>query len=228
LLELLDEGRGTAADAARNLAEMGRVNRWLGGRRALTCHLYPRLAGQRGAMTVLDLGTGGGEEARAIAEWGRRRGQAVRVIGVDWAARNLAAARASAAKEPALSLFQGDASYLPIAPGGVDYVISTLFLHHFTPSAAVALLRVTFARARRGLIFSDLVRGRLPIMAFRLVKPIFARHPFTRHDGEVSIRRAYTPSEVLNLANEAGLPNPRVHAHWPWRMTLVVDRAVDD
>jgi hypothetical protein len=136
-------------------------------------------------------------------------------------------ARRHSAAEPALSLLQADAVRMPIAPRGVDYVIATLLLHHFDPPAAVELLREAFACARRGIIISDLMRGWLPLWAFRLVRPVFARHPFTRHDGEVSIRRAYTPVEVQALAAAAGLPLPRVYAHWPWRLTLVVDRAAD-
>ena len=63
----------------------------------------------------------------------------------------------------------------------------------------------------------------LPGLAFRLVQPVLARHPFTRHDGQLSIRRAYTPPELRALAAAAGLEGARVYTHWPWRMTLVVD-----
>jgi len=226
-LEWLDEGRGTPSDVTSNLAEMWRVNRWLGGARALTRHLYPRLAQQGGQTTVLDLGTGSGDLALVIAQWGKARGVRLRVVGADWAARHLAVARTRVRGEPSLSLLQADAERLPFAGGGADYVISTLFLHHFAPEAAVALLRAAYACARRGLIFSDLVRGWLPLWAFRLARPVFARHPFTRHDGELSIRRAYTPAEVLALAEAAGLPQPQVYTHWPWRLTLVVDHLPD-
>jgi hypothetical protein len=109
----------------------------------------------------------------------------------------------------------------------VDYVLATLFLHHFAPAQAVALLRTAYGLARRALIVSDLVRGRLPLLAFGLVRPVFARHPFTWHDGLLSIRRAYTPAELRDLAAQAGLPQARVHTHWPWRMTLVAERPAD-
>ena len=71
---------------------------------------------------------------------------------------------------------------------------------------------------------SDLVRGWLPYVAYQLIQPTFARHPMTRKDGALSIRRAYTPEELRQLALRAGLPNPRVFTHFPWRMTLVVEK----
>jgi hypothetical protein len=71
---------------------------------------------------------------------------------------------------------------------------------------------------------SDLVRGWLPYFSFKLIQPIFAHNYLTRHDGALSIRRAYTPRELHRFALRAGLPEPRVHVHWPWRMTLVVEK----
>jgi hypothetical protein len=68
---------------------------------------------------------------------------------------------------------------------------------------------------------TDLVRGYLPLLAFALIKPIFARHLFTWHDGKRSIQRAYTPDELRTFAQAAGINDVRVQAHFPWRMTLV-------
>jgi SAM-dependent methyltransferase len=221
--EWLDQGRGTARDVAANLAEMARINRWLGGTHAITRHLYPRILAATGPVTVLDLGTGSAEFPARLAAWARARGRVVRVIAVDWAARNLAIARAQA--RAGVSLLQADALQPPLPAGGVDFVISSLFLHHFAPAAAADLLRGAARLARRAVIMTDLVRGRLPALAFRLVQPVFARHPLTRHDGALSIRRAYTPRELRALAATAGLSNAQVTFHMPWRMTLVYDCA---
>ena len=71
---------------------------------------------------------------------------------------------------------------------------------------------------------SDLVRSYLPLVAFRLIQPVFAQHYLTRHDGALSIRRAYTPHELRSLAQAAGLETARVYQHFPWRMTLVAEK----
>ena len=41
--ELLDQEVGSRADVRTNLIEMWRLNRYFGGVKALTCHLYPLL-----------------------------------------------------------------------------------------------------------------------------------------------------------------------------------------
>jgi 2-polyprenyl-3-methyl-5-hydroxy-6-metoxy-1,4-benzoquinol methylase len=214
--ELLDLGEGAPGDVAENLREMWRINRYLGGLRALTAHLYPRL--ENTPITLVDLGTGAGEIPLMIA---KRKG-AVRVLGLDHSHRNLLAIKHQPL--PNLNFLQADAVNLPFAPNSVDYFISSLFLHHFTPGQIIPLLQSAFQRAKRGIIMSDIVRGWLPIIAFKLASPLFARNYLTRHDGVLSIRRAYTPAELLELALSAGLPNPRIYTHFPWRMTLVAEK----
>ncbi len=222
--EMLDLGQGTTADVQQNLAEMWRINRWLGGFRALTRHLYPRLlaagssAGQ--PVTLVDLGTGAAEVPAALVRWSEVRGLPISVLGIDWMARHLAVAT----RHPAVFLLQADALRLPLPAQSVDYVISSLFLHHFPPNEVIALLRSAFDCARCGIIMSDLVRGWLPWSAFKLVQPIFARNYLTRHDGALSVRRAYTPAELRELADAAGLQRAEIYTHWPWRMTLVADK----
>jgi len=222
--EWLDEGRGSSADVADNLDEMWRLNRWLGGLGALTRHLYPRLVAASAPCTLLDLGTGSAQVPLAIARWARAHQVAASVIGLDWAPRNLAVARRRTSGHAPVSLLLADSQRLPVPDGAVDFVISSLFLHHFAPEAVVDLLRTSYGLARRALIMTDLVRGVLPGLAFGLVQPVLARHPLTRHDGNLSIRRAYTPAELRALAAAAGLGNAQVYTHWPWRMTLVADR----
>lgn len=222
--ELLDIGAGTPEEVTGSLNDLWRLNRFLGGLRALTMHLYPRLAALSGIAHCVDLGAGDGRVAAAIAGWSSRRGQDIHVTALDLSARNLERAQGQAAAHDNLHLLQADITRLPFAPSSVDYVVSSLVLHHFTPEQAVMLLRSAYHSARRGLVVSDLMRGTLPLIGFHLVKPVLARSPITRYDGDVSIKRGYTPDELRLLAREAGIPNARVTVHPMWRMTLVADK----
>ena len=223
--ELLDQGIGTRRDVAQNMAEMQRINDLLGGTRALTAHLYPRLLVQTTPVTVVDLGTGGGGLPLVLVQWARKLNLNLRVLGVDWSVRNLESAVPSVRHAPEIHLLQANALNLPIPPGGVDFVISTLFMHHLAPETLVRVLREAYDLAQCGVIMSDLVRGWAPYYAFKLIAPVFARSYLTRHDGALSVRRAYTPQELYRLARRAGLPHPQVHTHFPWRMTLVVQKS---
>jgi hypothetical protein len=220
--EMLDLGEGSLADARDNLREMWRINRWLGGLSALKNYLVPRIQDQ---SIIVDIGTGGAEIPVYLRQYAHRAHMRLQVIGLDWAARNIAAAYENTVGTT-IGLLRADALHLPLPTNSVDIIFSSLFLHHFTPEEVVILLRGAYKCARHGIVMTDLVRGWLPLIAFKLITPVFARNRLTRHDGALSIRRAYTPSELYALACEAELPHARVYVHWPWRMTLVIDKPI--
>ena len=219
--ELLDLGMGTDADVKANFADMWRINRYLGGVQAITRHLYARLLAQAGTTTLVDIGSGSGDIAGVIRRWASQHQLDLNLWGLDLSARNLLLTRSHTWLETRI---QADALHLPFKAGSVDYFMSSLFLHHLSPEQVKKLLAQAFRLANKGIIMSDLTRGRLPLMAFKLGQPIFARNFLTREDGITSIRRAYTADELLDLAQAAGLANARVYQHIGWRMTLVVDK----
>ncbi len=222
--ELLDLGAGSAQDVEQNFADLWRINAYLGGLRAITAHLYPRLRQQKTPLNVIDIGSGSADIALQISQWSRRNQIDLRIWALDLSARNLAVAHRHTTSEARMALLQADALHLPLRAESVDYCISSLFLHHLTPEQIIMFLAQTFAASKKGIIMSDVVRGWLPLLLFKLGQPIFARSFLTRYDGAVSIRRAYTPDELLQMARSAGLSAARVHQHFPWRMTLVVDK----
>ena len=227
-LELLEQGVGSADDVRENLTEMWLLNQRLGGVDALTRHLCPLLAKTNEPQQIVDLGTGSGELALYLARWAQEKQLDVTMWMLDVSARNLSIAQKNAEDVSNVRLLQAGISALPFANECVDYYISSLVLHHFTPEQMVDLLGETFRRAKRGIVMSDLVRGYVPLAAFRLIQPIFVRNYLTRHDGALSIRRAYLPHELLAMAHQAGIETARVYSHFPWRMTLVAEKASED
>lgn len=222
--ELLDQGAGSSADVEANLTEMWRLNRAFGGVSALTRHLFTILKRTEQPLRLVDVGTGSAEMAIYIARWASQNQRDVNMTALDISGRNLAVARKNTAVNSDVQLVQADIRALPFAVNSVDYYISSLFLHHFSPYQIIELLHQLYNSAKRGIIMSDLVRGYTPLLAFRLVEPAFARNYLTRQDGRLSIRRAYTPSELRTLAQAANIPNPVVFTYFPWRMTLVAEK----
>jgi SAM-dependent methyltransferase len=217
--ELLDMGHGTPSEVRRSLNDLRRINTLLGGTWSITRHLYPRLRAVGGFVTVLDVGAGSGDMAGIVARWAAHHRLDVQVVPLDITTKHLHGAHA-----PGVHPLQADALHLPLPPHSVDYVISSLFLHHLPPEAVVAVLRAAYRVARRGVIASDLVRGHLPELAWHVFHPFFARSYITQHDGLVSVRRAYLPTEFAQFAVQAGMVNAQVEALLPWRMTLVADK----
>jgi ubiquinone/menaquinone biosynthesis C-methylase UbiE len=219
--ERLDSSGHHHPTLSRSLGQVAAVNRWLGGWRALLRHLPELLPGE-GPARVLDVATGSGDGPLVLARWARRHGRDLRITASDNHPEILEVARRRTAGEPAIAVEAADALRLPFPDAAFDAALLTLTLHHFEPEEAVQVLRELARVARGGIIVSDLDRTWANYAGALLLSwTIWARNPLTRHDGPLSVLRAYTAREIEELARRAGLRQARVHRHVFERLVLV-------
>lgn len=216
-LELLDDGRVAGEELRINLGDLARLNRLPGGRQA-SADAVARLLGGLREATVLDVGVGEGDMPRSFAARGWR------VVGLDVDPSVAAAARERTADLPAVRIVEGSATALPFGDGAVDVAHCSLLVHHLDPPAAVRALAEMGRVARRGVVVNDLRRGIVPLLATAVAVAALGRCRTTRHDGLLSVRRAYTPVELDELLDEAGLRVVRRSAAWMPRVVTTALR----
>jgi SAM-dependent methyltransferase len=207
--ELLDGPLDDSAALAANLRDLARLNRASGGiglsRRAIAAL---RASDGVGKTTLLDVGTGGADIPIALLARAARERRALAVTATDSRAEVLAAAREA---RPAIDRIAGltleiaDGRGLPYPDGAFDVAHASLVIHHLEPDDAVAFLRELRRVARAGIVVNDLVRGRLAWVGTWLAVHTLATGRYTRHDGPLSVRRAYSRAEMLGLFEVAGL-----------------------
>jgi len=213
-LELLD-GAVPSADLAATLGDLDRLDAWLGGH-ALSLARVRRAARampRDRALVVVDVGGGAGGFARRLVRWSRRRRRRVRVVLVERDGATAELARRDCAACPEIEVVRADATALPLAAASADVVHAALTLHHLEPDAAVAALGEMARVARGRVIINDLARSRLALALVWLATRLLAVHPISRHDGPLSVRRAYAPAELLELFRRAGLRGVRVQRY---------------
>jgi len=219
--ELMDEPGQDPELLEASIDDVAAVNRWLGGTRALLRHL-PALLPPTDPATVLDVGTGSADLPRAIVRFARRKGREVHVTATDLHPATLEAARRRSADYPEIRVERADALRLPYPDGAFDVALLSMTLHHLEGEDQVRALRELHRVARRGAIVGELERSWPAWLGARiLAATIWRTNPITRHDGPLSVRRAFTPAELLDLAHEADLPNARVYRHPVFRLVLV-------
>jgi len=220
--ELIDEPGVALDELAANLEDLERLNRWFGGTRLILRHLVPllRRAGS-GEIRILDVATGGADIPAAVVRWARRRGHPVRIVGIDKNPQVVRAAAERLRDYPEITVKLGDALALPYPPRSFDIVLCSLALHHFTYPEGVTLLRALDRIGRWGFIVNDLVRSWHAYLLTWLAMHLFCRGRLGRHDGPLSIRRAYTPPELSFMVNEAGVEAVRIRPHLFFRVALV-------
>jgi len=206
-LEYLDRPVAPA-DRDASLADVDRLNTWFGGY-WLTLRAIARVQRVRttgGPLVVVDVGGGRGDFARRLRRWARRRHLDIRIVIVD---------RDAIVSEAGLCGIRADATALPVRDGAADVVTTSLMLHHLEPEAAVRCLAEMRAAARGAVVVNDLWRTWWTLALVWLATRLFTRHHFAWHDGPLSVRRAYAPRELRQLAEKAGITN-LVIRRYPW------------
>lgn len=153
-------------------------------------------------LTVLDLATGSGDIPRLVVEHARSAGAKVQVRAIDQQISTLAIARDLSADYPEIDFVRGDILADAFAPA--DLVLCSLALHHFSEDDAVRLLRRAAETARRFVLVADLRRGLLASLGVRLLTAFIFRAPMTKVDARLSAARAFSFSEMHELAVRAG------------------------
>jgi SAM-dependent methyltransferase len=208
--ELLDGPLDDPDALVANLRDLARINRLTGGTRLserAIAALGPLDAPGR-ATTILDVGTGGADIPMTLLARARAAGRTLAVTATDSREEVLAAAcraRPALERTSGLELAIADGRGLPYPDASFDIAHASLVLHHLEPDEVVAFLRELRRVARHGIVVNDLVRGRLAWVAGWLVVHAIATSRYTRHDGPLSVRRAYSRTELLALLAVAGL-----------------------
>jgi 2-polyprenyl-3-methyl-5-hydroxy-6-metoxy-1,4-benzoquinol methylase len=204
------------------LDDIDLLNAWFGGH-ALTLSRIRRVAARlprHRRLVVVDVGGGRGDFAVRVVRWARRRRRRVRVLLVDSEPAVLALARPYTARYPEIALVQADAAALPFRGGTADVAVATLTLHHLDGDAAIGCL-ASMASSATVAVVNDLLRTRLSLALVWLTTRVLRLHPVSRHDGPLSVRRAYSAAELAGLATRAGL-RARIR-RYPWLARLVAE-----
>ena len=225
-LEHLDKGDYTPEEYEGCIIELQRVNRWLGDTRAMRNSLLKDIAAaQLQSVSVLDVGAGSGELLRVIAEWAMETKRAARLVGLELNERSAREIVAGSEQYSQISSVRGDAFRVPFRDRQFDYVICSLFTHHFRDPQVVNLLQEMARVARRKIFVIDLHRNAVAYTFFTTIAKLFLHNRLIREDGALSILRSFTPDEFRTLGDKAKLKNVTVEEHFPSRLVLSAEAA---
>jgi ubiquinone/menaquinone biosynthesis C-methylase UbiE len=220
-LEHIDIGDYTPEEYEGALIELQRVNQWLGDARALEYSLLADIkqAGLR-SFSVVDAGAGSGELMRVAAGWARRNKIKATLAGVELNARSAEAILEDSVNFLEINSVRGDALQLPFGDGAVDYAICSLFTHHFVDDDVVQVLNELSRVARRRIFVIDLYRHPIAYLLYTTLGRLILHNRLLREDGALSILKSFTPSELAELAERAGLQDITVTRRFPFRLVL--------
>lgn len=221
LPEILDVEQPPEEELAECYRFLKGVNRWLGGSRALVARFREFARGWRPGerITVLDVGAGVADVPAALVAWATEAGFDLRVTACDI---DPAALRLARSEQPGFLYSCCDVNRSSFREGQFDYVTCSTFFHHLTDVQAVQALRSFDRLARRGVVVNDIlrrVRAWIWITLFTL-----PTNRILRHDGPLSVRKAFTVREAEEIARRAGLEYLTVRVHFGHRFTMAGEK----
>ena len=220
-LENLDRGSYTAEEYEECITELQLVNEWLGDARTLKRTLLRDVReSQLQSFSVLDVGAGSGELLRVAAAWAREGNREFHGVGVELNERSAEAINEESANFPQISSVRSDARLLPFANNAFDYVICSLFTHHFVERDIITILQEMSRVASRRIFVIDLHRHPIAYYFYTTIGKLFLHNRLLREDGALSILRSFKQRELRQLAEEAGLRDANVSRSFPYRLVL--------
>jgi len=226
--EWIDSVEPSERDFAASFADIARINRFLGGTRAVLGALTPLIktlpTQSNRPVRILDLATGSADIPRALvraARRGRFQGRLLHVTATDNHPKVLAIARRASEGYPEITVEAADVFRLPYPDNAFDIALCSLAFHHWGAPACVRVLREMDRISAHGFVVNDLVRDRVATGLIFALTRLARMNRLTRHDGPLSVLRAYTLPEYAQMVRDAGIPCCDVHRVPLYRAVIV-------
>lgn len=221
--EKMDDLHVDENELRKNLDELEIVNRLLGGYHVVF-NALEQLQFSSDDITILDLGSGGGDTLRAIANWAYNKNVRVKLTGIDW--------------NPVMTDYAGEKSKSfmnihfktmnvfdeELLNEKADVVMNNLFCHHFMDEQLVKLVQRMNQIASHAVIINDLHRHWFAYYSIKIITSIFSKTYLVKYDAPLSVARSLTKSEWKKILSEAGIKNYSIRWMWAWRWQILIDK----
>jgi len=228
--EIMDDFNLKGEELEQTLRFLEKVNRFLGGYGVLLTGIEKVLQrignltnnfNSDRPITIMDAGCGSGDSLREIAKWNRQKKYSLQYIGVDANEFIVEDARQKSAAFSNMTFQMQDIFSPNFTFEGVDVVVCGLFLHHLTEAEQLKFIAKCFRSDVQVILVNDLHRHWLGYYLFQLICRIFSVPHMVKHDGLLSIRKAFKRSDLQQLMHKAGIKSYSLRWKWAFRFQLI-------
>ena len=225
ILEMIDRPEIDRSILVGELKNLRKINQWFGTHRMLRREIELFMSKNKlQALSILDLCTGSADNPQAIVDWYRQSQIPIRITATDINSNILEQAKHECVGYPEICFEKINALAPPYPDLQFDVVMCNLALHHFTVEDAVQILKQMWRLTRGMILMSDLHRSRIISVLTQIFIPLWTSNSMTRFDANLSVQRAFTWDELLRLAFQAKIPNPKINRYSPIHQVLTANK----
>lgn len=221
--ELMDDLESSGEVIHQTLRELEVINRLLGGNYVTTNGIKKLTRGRNSKepLTIADLGCGGGDIMKLIAQWASKRGINVEIIGFDANPHIIDYAKENCQGYDSLRFEVQDIFSDEFRQRKFDIICCTLFTHHFTDEQLINIFHQFKTQATIGTVINDLHRHWFAYHAIKLLTQVFSKSPMVKYDAPLSVARAFRRSDLRKILAKAAIDKHRLQWMWAFRWQLL-------
>lgn len=216
--EIIDRPGIPAEDIYRNMQELRFINKWLGGHEN-NVSAFTKLLGDNSTVSVCEIGSGGGDNLDAIANYCQRKQLAATISGIDANQFCISfAVKNNSWKN--VEFIESDYSDVSFKKKP-DIIFTSLFCHHFSNQEIRLMLEWMNANCELGFFINDLHRHPIAYHFIKIASSFFSKSYMVKNDAPVSVLRGFKKNEWIDIFQSAGITNFTITWKWPFRYLIV-------
>jgi SAM-dependent methyltransferase len=219
--ELLDSSDIPRDLLYKNLKELAILNQKTGGHTISLKGVKQLITDRQKTYHIVDLGCGGGDSMKAIADWARLNNYRLRFTGVDMNPDAIEFLKIQCGNYPEIEGVISDYRNFLTHNTSIDIVHCSLFCHHLTDNELLELFGYFNQYVRTGFIINDLQRHWLTYYGAWLFTRLFNATELAKNDGPISVLRGFKFGELNALLKTAKLKNYVIQKRWLYRFLIV-------
>lgn len=220
--EMMDESDIPVNLLHQNLGELDILNRYLGGHSISMEGIKRLMVDRQKVYHIVDLGCGSGDVLKYMATWARANQYQVKLTGVDQNLHAIQYLFKNCSEYPEINGLVSDyKDYMETDPK-IDIVHCSLFCHHLNNKELLELFRYLKSYVKVGFVLNDLQRNPISYYSVWFLTRLLNGSALSKHDGPISVLRAFTRTELEKLLRQAGLTEISIQWRWAFRFLVVV------
>jgi 2-polyprenyl-3-methyl-5-hydroxy-6-metoxy-1,4-benzoquinol methylase len=217
--ELLDADDIPFDDIKRNMKELDFINTYLGGHK-ISIDGLKELAGKKKALTVCEIGCGGGDNIKALKSWCNRRSIHSKFIGIDIKAECIDFAKSEMGDGDDVEWIVNDYERVTFT-NKPDVLFSSLFCHHFTNEQLIKQIKWMEENCNVGFFINDLHRNALAYHSIKFFTAVASESYLVKNDAPLSVARGFKVDEWTSIFEKAGVCNYKIEWKWAFRYLII-------
>jgi 2-polyprenyl-3-methyl-5-hydroxy-6-metoxy-1,4-benzoquinol methylase len=230
--ELIDDLNLSNDDLKQNLIELERINRWLGGNKVTISGLKKLLAqdtfGAHFIPRIADLGCGGGDMLKLMADYARANNKRINFVGIDANEFMINYAKRNTADYPNITYRQENIFSEAFQNISYDAFIMTLFCHHIEEDELIDFLAHCKMNCNYGVVINDIHRHWFAYHSIAWLTKLFSKSYLVKNDAKLSVWRAFTRVELEHILKKAGFKYYTIKWKWAFRWEVIAYKKKPD